>query len=327
MSKAVAGHPDGRNALDAWGACLDARSRGSAVFPLSDSLIYEITRIRRHPQRRALRIVLEELSGFQVVMARHVIARHELEAVLDARIGASIRPLETMPYLDWGVARAFGVRGGFRVMDRERGDVTAEARAAWEGGPDAFDALFRSAEWALCCDVLEGPSSPEQEMELRSKGWDPRAGNDVAENRLRQETEQVERLNGAPEWRRGRLRDVIAAREFLIEVNDVLAAALTDRDRTVADIGIDEGTEIRDLFDAMPSFDVAVTLKAAYHRNGRHRWQINDIHDIDALGSAVPYADVVVTDKAAAHQLNTEGVAARCGTTVISSLSVLVSLL
>ncbi|MFN6122072.1 MAG: hypothetical protein ACK5CE_20890 [Actinomycetes bacterium] len=77
----------------------------------------------------------------------------------------------------------------------------------------------------------------------------------------------------------------------------------------------------RAVFDAMPSFDVAVSLKASYHSDGNHRWTTNDIHDLDALGSTVPYCDIVVTDKAVASHLRRTGVAERLGTIVLSSLS------
>ena len=33
---------------------------------------------------------------------------------------------------------------------------------------------------------------------------------------------------------------------------------------------------------------VAISLKTRYHRDGRHQWTTNDIHDIDALAVAVP---------------------------------------
>ena len=77
----------------------------------------------------------------------------------------------------------------------------------------------------------------------------------------------------------------------------------------------------------MPSFDVAVTLKVAYHEDLNHRWTPNDIHDIDALGSSVPYCDVVVTDKAVASQLRRTGLDERLETLVLTSLDELPELL
>ena len=71
----------------------------------------------------------------------------------------------------------------------------------------------------------------------------------------------------------------------------------------------------------MPSFDVAVTLKTACHRNSAHRWKYNDIYDIQALAPALPYCDVVVTDKAMETQIRQSGLTKRLNTTVSAQLS------
>lgn len=77
----------------------------------------------------------------------------------------------------------------------------------------------------------------------------------------------------------------------------------------------------RRAFDSMPSFDVSVSLKTAYHRNPAHRWKPNHVLDIDALASTVPYCDIVVTDKEAASHVIRTGLADRLETTVLSSLA------
>ena len=53
-----------------------------------------------------------------------------------------------------------------------------------------------------------------------------------------------------------------------------------------------EGT--RRAFDSMPSFDVSVSMKTAYHKDPSHRWNPNGIHDIDALASNLPSARIRV---------------------------------
>jgi hypothetical protein len=60
---------------------------------------------------------------------------------------------------------------------------------------------------------------------------------------------------------------------------------------------------LRDFTDRMPSTRVAVTLKAAYHKNSKHEWTTNDIHDIDALSIAVPYTDALFADRSARDKL------------------------
>lgn len=320
LSKARSGHPDGQRHLACFDALMSARESGQVVFPLSDSVLMEVSRIGQHRQRRDLREVMEALSGFLVVTGRDVISTHEVEELLDHLVGPSPQPVNKMRYLDWGVARAFGKVGGFRVRRESDGaDITGEVRAEFPGGPEAFDLVLANAELQLQRRVIDGPT-PEEEPEIRALGWRPHGASEVSETRACQELEQVARFDEDPRWRRGRIRDVVAAREVIIEIHDILISGLNDRGATLSDV-FDRSDESRGQFDAMPSFDVAVTLKSEYHRNGQHRWTTNDIHDIDALGSTLPYCDIVVTDKAVADKVLRTGLAERLGTTVLSSLA------
>jgi hypothetical protein len=141
-----------------------------------------------------------------------------------------------------------------------------------------------------------------------------------------QEIEQVERFNQDPSWRRGRIRDVVWAREVVIEINRMLHEGLAARgaslDKAFADVAATRRT-----FDSMPSFDVSVSMKTAYHKDPSHRWKPNDIHDIDALASTLPYCEIVIADKAAAATATQSGLAERLGTTVLARLSDLPALL
>jgi hypothetical protein len=174
--------------------------------------------------------------------------------------------------------------------------------------------------------VLEGPASDEVAESLRQDGWNPRAGHEVAERRAQQERQQVTRFNADPPYRRHRARDVVAAREVAIEINEMLWRGLhargTDLEHAFADP--DAAREAR---STMPSFDVSVTLKTSYHQDPAHRWTANDIHDIDAVSSTIPYCDVVLTDRAVASHAQRTGLAARLNTGVLSRLSDLVPLI
>lgn len=119
---------------------------------------------------------------------------------------------------------------------------------------------------------------------------------------------------------------MVSVREIEIEISSNLATELVKRNTTFATV-FSTQEEARLAFDAMPSFDVSVTMKTAYHRDLSHGWTQNDIHDIDALASTVPYCDVVVTDKAAASHINRAGIAERTDTKVIHSLDDLSALL
>jgi hypothetical protein len=326
LSKAYAAHPDGARYQDVLRACIDASDRDAAMFPLSDSLCFEVSKIGRYRQRRDLREVMERVSKFVVVTSRSVVSVHEIETMLDARIGPSNDPINPMTYIDWGVMRALGMNGALVVRDRETGaDVTADARANHPGGPEEFDRLIWENQLGLNRSVLEGPT-PEEEAEMRASGWDPRAAFAVAEQRAQQEIEQVARFDADPRWRRGRIRDVIAAREVAIELWDHVAKGLHDRGLTSAEAFPDPDDAVR-AWNSLPSFDVAVTIKTEYHRDPNHVWRPNDIADIDALGSTLPYCDIVVTDRAVASHAKRTGLADRLATVVLSNLSDLPPLL
>lgn len=320
LAKTMAGRPESSSTRELLAECLAAREDGRALFPIADAIYVEVSKIKQHRQRRDIRHAIETLSGYHVVTSRPTIANHEIEAMLDNFVGPSQRPVNTMDYLDWGVARAFGRVGGFRVRRGTGEDVTDEVRARWPEGPEAFDLLLASAELMLQRGTLDGPASPQEEQALRKYGWKPDPAMTISENRARQELEQVERFDSDPRWRAGRIRDVVAAWEVLIEVNEMLCRGLADRGATLEDV-FDSPPVTRAQLDVMPSFDVSVTMKTEYHRDPHHRWTTNDIHDIDALASTLPYCDIVVTDRAVAAHANRSGLAERLDTVVVARLA------
>jgi hypothetical protein len=325
LSKAQAGHPGGSEFKDVLTACDDAATRGAAIFPLSDTIYFEVSKIGKYRQRRDLRDVMERVSGFMVVTSRSVVSAHEIETMLDGRIGPSDDPINLMTYVDWGVMRAFGINGAIVIRDSEGNDVTEVTRAKHPDGPEAFDRIIWQGQRDLNRNAIDGPT-PEEEPAMRASGWNPRAAFEVAERRAQQEIDQVARFNEDPEWRKGRIRDVIAAREVIIEVHDHLAKGLADRGVTLEEAFPDQADTVR-AWNSMPSFDVAVTIKSEYHRDASHVWKTNDIADIDALGSTLPYCDIVVTDKAVTSHARRTGLADRLGTVVLSGLSDLPPLL
>lgn len=326
LAKAHAGHRDGRQHLESLDGLRRARDDGRAIFPISGTILAEVSKIGRYQQRRTLREIIEALSGYFVVTARDIIATHEVEEMLDRVAGPNPQPVNEMNYLDWGIARAFGMVGGFRIRRKGDGaDITDETRATWPEGAADFDQRLAEAELELQRKVLDVPT-PEEEPQLRALGWKPHGASEVTDNRARQELEQVVRFDADPQWRRGRVRDVVASREIIIEIHGILERGLNNRGVALGDV-FDSPVTTRAHFDAMPSFDVAVTLKTAYHRDPQHRWTTNDIHDIDALGSTLPYCDIVVTDKAVADKARKSGLGARLDTPVLHSLTGLVEAL
>jgi hypothetical protein len=138
--------------------------------------------------------------------------------------------------------------------------------------------------------LLTGPDD-DVKAELRQDGFAPERPYQRQEQRAQQERAQADILD--PESRRQNLRDVMSAREVLIELNEIIARELTMRNMANAEFtellgGGEDPSKARDFSDGMPSTRVAISLKEHYHRNRQHNWTSNDIHDIDALAS--PYS-------------------------------------
>jgi hypothetical protein len=174
--------------------------------------------------------------------------------------------------------------------------------------------------------MVAGPTDAEV-ADLRSRGWDPEAAWRVAGERAREEREQSARIDAAvdKDWRKGRLRDMVCAREMLIELKEALNNACKDRGVDVIKAFVDNRADIRRLVRAMPSSEVAVELKTAMHRNAERarKWSPNDVVDMDAMSLAVPYCDIVVTENHAHHVLTTARLDVRMDTSVLCELDAL----
>ena len=98
----------------------------------------------------------------------------------------------------------------------------------WFSGPEAFDTALLNAQLELNRKVIEGPSLQE-EPGLRALGWSPEVIVQGYERKASDELAQVRRFDDDPTWRLGRTRDVITAREVLIEVGDIFAEGFAAR--------------------------------------------------------------------------------------------------
>jgi hypothetical protein len=110
------------------------------------------------------------------------------------------------------------------------------------------------------------------------------------------DTERV--LNEDPKWRRGRIRDVIAAREIGHEWVDLFTRLRVERLQSGLPAFDPSEEEMRTFLGSIPHTQVAISLKTRYHKNPRHKWTPNDISDIDAVSVAYAYCEAVFPDKA-----------------------------
>lgn len=321
LAQASVGHSKGSSFTKALEACLAARSAGTAIFVLSGTHYIEMLKIKDPAQRRALADVMEELTDFATLVSRVVVMELELTAMLD-RFAREPSPLPMIPLIGRGVRHAAGTQSGLKIMGPS-GDETDRARERM--GAKAFDDLVAQANLLLERSALRGPTDDEVEN-LRALGWNPEAVTQVAERRAAEERAQTLRLDGGGPWRHGRLRDVVSARELLIEFQNMLPRALAERGLMLSDV-ISDQQSAREFVRAMPSTDVSIELKTAWHRNRDKQWAANDIYDIDAMSLAVPYCDVVVTEKACRHALETARLGKRMHTALLRDLADLPSTL
>jgi hypothetical protein len=314
LAQASVGHPKGSSFVRTLEACRAARSAGTAVFVLSAVHYMEMNKIKDPAQRRAIADIMEELTGFASLVNRVVVMELELAAMLD-RFAQEPSALPMIALLGRGVRHSFGLQSGLRIMGPS-GDATGRARERM--GAEAFNDFVAQATLLLDRSVLQGPANNEVEG-LRALGWKREAAVQVAESRAAQERELTPMLDGEVPWRRGRLRDVVSARELSIEFQDIPPRALVERDLLLTDV-ISDPQSARKFVRAMPSTEVSIELKTAWHRDRFKLWAANDIYDIDAMSLAVPYCDVVVSDKACHHVLNVARFGERMHTALLRNL-------
>ena len=320
LAKILAGHNVGTSDRALLDLCLRAVEENIAIFPISLNIYIEILKIQNYQRRCDLRKAIELLSRYIVVTSRFVVAMHEIEALLDHIVGPNSKPINTMNYLDWGVFRAMGMDGSMRVKSADGRDVTEEVRHSFTHGPQAFDQIVSEAILKLNRQVIDGPS-PEEDSEFREQGYNPIKVLDLYEWEATDEVEWDRLLNDQPKWRRGRLRDAVSAREVLIQINTILKRGCDERGVDSLQSLFPSVADTRKAFDSMPSFDASVTLRTSLHKNARHRWTPNDVHDIHALSLTLPYCDIVITDRAMASHAVQTGLAGRLNTIVLSHLS------
>lgn len=262
------------------------RVRCGSFFPTP--LWQEISSISDPRQREDLTNAIDELTDFDYLAGQVEVSELEIEASLNAVFGTKEERFGRMCIVGGSLLYSFGMKAGLSVFGADGSDMTGQCR---DHQPTELADLERTAERML----LIGPSDAEVPR-LREQGYGPEKslqnlrGNlafdqDLADNRLDEH------------WRRGRLRDLIMARHLFYELNEMIYRQLRWRGRGLDDLGttLDER---REFLLRMPSQRVVIELKTSYHKDPRHRWTTNDLHDIDAMSLALPYCDVVLTDAA-----------------------------
>ena len=217
LAQALAGHPKGAAHGDVLQACRAARSAGKALFVLSATIYAEVQKIKDPMQRRRLAEVMEELTHFSTLVSRVVVMELEFSALLDP-IARLPNPLSKVPLVGRGIRHAFGLGSGFSVIGPS-GDETESFRQRY--GAEAFEAVMADTTLNMERSILRGPVDGDDENALRALGYKPERPAAVAESRAEQEREFKTILNADPKSRRGRLHDLVSARELIIEFQNI----------------------------------------------------------------------------------------------------------
>jgi hypothetical protein len=259
----------GKSAASGYEALLTAarraRNERRALFPLSSTHVIELCDIGDAQRRRERVAVMEELSGFHYMMGRPQIQELELEAALNDIPGVTITPQGPIPLLGPSVLWAFGKRGGL-VTNAPDPDALAKHICDQMGIDPGAEPMAALNLWAER-ELLAGPD--DEDPDPVASGYDPQKWRDMLEKRAEQERYLVGQLDSDPKFRQGRLRDVVNARELDIELGDKLAQMTTAMKTSIGQLLDHDRAKLRNFTDRMPSTRVAVSLKAAYHKDNR----------------------------------------------------------
>jgi hypothetical protein len=230
-------------------------------------------------------------------------------------------PPQAPEVLGTGVGWAFVGEDRHGVLRGPDGAVVDPATI--EGMPPDF---LRKANQLTEMMMLAGPGD-EEIHELREHyGYRPEAMDEVEASRLEWEASYVDILAEYPASK-AELRVRLQARELIHEHQPMFQALLSEyRINLSREIRYDPDRpnvsrrRMVAFADAVPSLWIAVDLKVELFRNAAKPWNMNAVHDIDALSMSVPYCHVVVPDREMTSLLSRSRAAERHGTQIIAAL-------
>ncbi|WP_020391657.1 hypothetical protein [Kribbella catacumbae] len=286
--------------LQLYRAALRAKLERRAMFPLSGEHMWEILQITDPKQRGDLADIFATLSDYCYLPGRTLIAELEIEAGMAKILGEDISD-RSIALVRSTFGHAFGMVGGMKIVNHDGGDASDAVRAQMSDAE--FDTLIARMNYEMERRMLRGPSDEDLEQLRADPAFQPEVAAEGQRSRVEweQDTERV--LNENPKWRRGRLRDLIDAREFVHEWIDMYTRTRIERQEAGLPDFDPPDDELRRFMGAMPHTQVAVSVKTRYHNNPQHKWTVNDIVDIDAVSVAYAYCEAVFPDKAMRNAL------------------------
>ena len=183
-----------------------------------------------------------------------------------------------------------------KIRNSAGGDGSDAVRAQMTDAD--FDKLMARMNYEMERRMLRGPSDEDLEVLRADPNFQPEVAIEGQKQRVQWELDTERVLKEHPKWRRGRLRDVIGAREIVHEWMDMYTRMRIDRGKAGMPDFDPPDDEMRSFMGSMPHTQVAISVKTWYHKKPLHKWTVNDIVDIDAVSIAYAYCEAVFPDKA-----------------------------
>ena len=317
LAKAAIGKPRKTSDADVL-AAVQAASANGVAFPLSATHYIETSKITDPRQRRDLARTMASISYCRTLRSRRILLRHQMLHAMHVSFGRPAFRPQPPEVLGTGVSWAFTGCPGPLTLRGPHGPVDPATIVGMPG-------FLRKANQIGEMLILAGPADEEID-ELRELGYRPEATTEVEASRLEWEETYVGLLADDP-VSRTELRVRVQARELLHEHFELYKELIAEyRINLSREIGHDPDRprlsrrRMVTFTDLMPSFRIAVDLKAELFRNAAKTWTMNAIHDIDALSMAVPYCHVVIPDREMADLLARSQAGARHSTKIIANL-------
>lgn len=299
-------------------AAVRQASQAGVVFPLSVTHYHETSRITHPRQRADLARTMVSISHCRTLCSGRILLRHQFLEAMHLSFGKpAFRPTPPQP-LGIGVGWAFT---GKRLQPQLREPSCPIDPASRPWMPD----FLRKAAQLTEYQMLAGPQDAEV-PELRRLGCRPEEVEKSSQSRVDWEAFYADLLAGDP-ISRTELRVRVQAREIIHEhherLRDLCAEYRLDLLRAT---GVDPARpkasrrHMTAFADRIPSVRIAVDVKVELFRNAARKWNLNTVHDIDAVSLAVPYCHVVVPDREIADLMGRSNAGTRNGTHVLRGL-------
>ncbi|MFD4652251.1 hypothetical protein [Streptomyces sp. NPDC057889] len=325
LTLAAGGTPREPSDTQVLGAVRRAAEAG-VVFPLSATHYHETSRITHPRQRADLARTMASISHCRTLCSERILLRDQFLEAMHVSFGKPA--FGRTPPQSLGIGAGWAFTGKRLQLQLRRSTQVVDPANLPEGMADGFRRATQYTEYQL----LAGPQDADL-PQLRQLGYQPEKLEEVRRSRLDWEAFYADLLAEDP-ISAAELRVRVQAREITHEhlklLNDLCAEYRLD---LLQATGVDPArpkasrSRMTAFVDRVPSVRVAVDVKTHRFRNATKQWDLNTVHDIDAVSLAVPYCHAVVPDREIADLLSRSKAGPRNGTHVLRGLRDLPDLL